>query len=113
MQESPLYVRTYDLLLWLIPQSQKFPREYRFTVSEHIQELLIAFQDNLISAGKKKGEARKKSLQDADIQLEQLRFWIRFARDKELLKLRQYEHVIKMVNEVGRLLGAWLKKLPN
>ena len=110
MQESPLYVRTYDLLMWLIPQVQKFPREYRFTVSEHIQKLLINFQDNLISAGKRKGGRRKEILQEADVQLAQLRFWIRFARDKELLKLRQYEHVIKMVNEVGRLLGAWLKK---
>ncbi len=111
MQESPLYIRTYDLLLWLIPQTQKFPRAYRFTVSEHIQELLIGFQNGLISAGKKKGNERRKYLQDADIQLEQLRFWIRFARDKELQTFRQYEHVIKMVNEIGRLLGAWLKKI--
>ena len=110
MQESPLYVRTYDLLMWLIPQVQKFPREYRFTVSEHIQKLLIGFQDNLIKAGKEKTDVKKNTLQEADIQLAQLRFWIRFSRDKELLKFQQYEHVIKMVNEVGRLLGAWLKK---
>lgn len=111
MQESPLYVRTYDLLLWLIPQVQKFPRAYRFTVSEHIQKLLISFQDHLITAGKMRGATRKTSLEEADIQLEKLRFWIRFARDKQLITLRQYEYVSRMVNEVGRLLGAWLKKL--
>lgn len=111
MQESPLYVRTYDLLMWLIPQVQKFPREYRFTISEHIQQLLIGFQDNLIKAGKEKTDAKRDILQEADIQLAQLRFWIRFSRDKELLKFQQYEHVIKMVNEVGRLLGAWLRKI--
>jgi hypothetical protein len=25
MEESPIFTKTYDLLLWLIPTTQKFP----------------------------------------------------------------------------------------
>jgi len=52
MKESPLYVRTYDFLLWLIPQVVKFPRPHRFGVGERIQRLGLDFQDSLVAAGK-------------------------------------------------------------
>lgn len=110
MQESPLYVRTYDLLLWLIPQVLKFPRAHRFGVGERIQRQALDFQDALTAAGKYSGAERKRCLQQADVQLAQLRTWVRLARDLELISLRQYEHAARLLAEVGRLLGAWLKQ---
>lgn len=110
MNESPLFTRTYDLLLWLIPQVQKFPRVYRFTLAERIQGLAMSFQDNLVAAGKSSGAARGALLKQADIQLEQIRLWMRYARDNDLLTVRQYEHAARLMAEVGRLLGAWLKQ---
>ncbi|OQY90611.1 MAG: hypothetical protein B6D38_02465 [Anaerolineae bacterium UTCFX1] len=111
MNESPLFVRTYDFLLWLIPQAQKFPRAYRFTLSERIQQLALGFQDSLVAAGKSKAELRRNTLHQADIQLEQLRLWLRFSRDQNLITLRQYEHAVRQLKEVGNLLGAWLKQM--
>jgi len=29
MEESPIFTKTYDLLLWLIPDTQKFPKDQR------------------------------------------------------------------------------------
>jgi four helix bundle protein len=110
VNESPLYVRTYDLLLWLLPQVQKFPRTHRFGLAERIQRLGLDFQDSLAAAGKCKGEERRTWLHRADIQLEQLRLWLRLAQDLELITLKQYEHVARLTNEVGRLLGAWIKQ---
>ena len=111
MNESPLFTRTYDLLMWLIPQVQKFPRVQRFTLAEHIQRLALEFQDALIAAGKSDQAARHDLLKQADIQLEQLRHWIRYSRDNNLFTLKQYEHAARSMAEVGRLLGGWLKQL--
>ena len=110
MNESPLFVRTYDLLLWLIPQVQKFPRAHRFGLSERIQRLSLDFQDALVAAGKSKGDERRAWLNRADIQLEQLRAWMRLAQDLHLLSVRQFEHAARLIGEVGRLLGAWIKQ---
>ena len=41
--------------------------------------------------------------------LTKLRFYLRLCRDLELLSLGQYAHVIRMVSEIGRLLGGWQK----
>jgi len=110
MNESPLFVRTYDFLLWFVPQVQKFPRIYRFTLSERVQRLAFDFQDSIVAAGKNQGHGRFEKLRLADIQLEQLRVWIRFARDNQLLTIKQYEHASRGMAEMGRLLGAWLKQ---
>jgi hypothetical protein len=110
VNESPLFVRTHDLVLWLIPHVQKFPRAHRFGLGERVQRLLLDFQDALVAAGKSKAEKRREYLATADIQLEQLRGWIRVSLELNLLTVPQYEHVSRLVSEVGRLLGAWIKQ---
>jgi hypothetical protein len=109
MKESPLYVKTFDFLLWLIPRVQKFPKAHRFVLSERIQRLALDFQDSLVAAGKAQGAARLERLQQADLQLAQLRVWIRLARDLQALSVRRYEHAARLVSEIGRLLGAWIQ----
>jgi hypothetical protein len=110
MNESPLFVRTHDFLLWLLPQVQKFPRAYRFTLSERIQRQGMEFQDSIVWAGKSKGETRRVWLAKADVLLEQLRFWLRFARDLGLFTVGQYEHAARLQVEMGCLLGSWIKQ---
>ena len=111
MNPSPLFSKTYDYLLWLIPQLQKFPRAHRFGIAERIQRIALDFQDNIVAAGKSSGEERKNWLKLADIALEQLRLWMRLAGDLHLISIRQYEHSSRSINEVGRLLGAWIKQV--
>jgi len=110
MDESPLFVRTHDFLLWLLPQTQKFPRTYRFTLAERIQQTAMDFQDFIVSAGKSRDEERSIWLKKADIALEQMRFWLRFSRELGLIRVGQYEHSARMMVEMGRLLGAWIKQ---
>ena len=110
MKESPLFTKTYDLLLWLIPRVQKFPRAHRFGLGERIQRLALDFQDTLVAAGKVKGPQRREHLAQADLQLAQLRVWMRLTRDLEILSIRRYEHAARSLSEVGRLLGAWIKQ---
>ena len=90
--------------MWLIPQVQKFPRVHRFGLGERIQRLVLDFQDTLVAAGKNKGARRAEKLRQADIELEQIRVWIRFGRDNGLLTIDQYEHAARLMAEIGRLL---------
>lgn len=108
MQESPIFSRTYDLLLWLLPQAGKFPRVHRFGLGERVVRQALDFQEVLIRAGLSKQE-RGSLLNEADVQLAILRQNVRLCKDLELLKLNQYEHVAGMLAEIGRLLGGWKK----
>jgi len=35
---------------------------------------------------------------------------IRFSHQRKYLSNKKYEHAIKLLNEIGRLLGGWIKK---
>ena len=111
MRESPIFSRTYDMLLWLLPQATKFPRTYRFTLAERVQRRALDLQETLIAAGLRRGPEQAARLREADTQLAQLRQTIRLCKDLSLLTLKQYEHAAALLAEIGRLLGGWQKTL--
>ena len=107
MAQSPIFSRTYDLLLWLMPRTTKFPREQRFVLAKAVQEAALRFQETLIEAGMTKGRDQQRVLARADVDLTKLRFYLRLCNDLNLIQIGQYRHVSEMVAEIGRLLGGW------
>ena len=110
MKESPIFVRTHDLLLWLIPQTLKFPREQRFVLARRVQDAALDFQECILEAALGPEDSQLERLAEADVLLAKLRFYLRLCTELELWQRRQYEHVARMVTEIGRLLGGWCKK---
>jgi len=110
MKQSPIFARTYDLLVWLIPRTTQFRREQRFVLGKAVQETALRFQESLIEAAMSGSRGRQRALVRADVDLTKLRFYLRLCRDLELITPRQYRHVAEMVTEIGRLLGGWRKK---
>jgi hypothetical protein len=44
------------------------------------------------------------------VELSELRLCLRLSHDLAMLDLRGYEHVSRLLDEVGRLLGGWQRK---
>ena len=111
MQQSPIFTKTYDLLVWLVPATTKFPREQRFVMAKAVQETALRFHERLIEAGLTQDKARRRALAQADVDLTKLRFYLRLCQDLGVITSRQYRHVAEMVTEVGRLLGGWRQSI--
>lgn len=111
MQQSPIFTKTYDMLVWLIPATTKFPREQRFVLGKAVQETALRFQEHLIEAALTRGKAQQRALSKADVDLTKLRFYLRLCQDLKTLTPRQYRHVAERITEVGRLLGGWRQSM--
>jgi len=109
MKESPIFTRTYDLLRWLIPLTVRFPRSHRFVLATRVQDTALRFQERIIEAGRDRQPAP--ILAQADADLAKLRLYLRLCQDLELIKFKQYEQGQRMVNEIGRLIGGWIKSV--
>ena len=48
-------------------------------------------------------------LEDANLTLEVLRFQMRLAKDLQCLKVESYGFAAKAIDEIGRLIGGWLR----
>ena len=106
---TPLFVKTHDFNTWLLGHTQRFPKHLRHTLTHRIETLAYDFEEKIIMANSLRGEERLRALQQADGILMCLRVRIRYAADFKLLSGRQIQYVAECLDELGRLLGAWVK----
>ncbi len=104
-----ILAKTFDLLAWLQPKAERFPKVYRHTVTERLMKSALDFQEALFDAQTQGGTTRQKHLRTADAHLNKLRLYLRLAHYWRWLNHGQYRHVSEMVAEIGRLLGGWIK----
>ena len=109
-KDLTILVQTYDLLTWLLPQCERFPKSQRFVVTQRLSGAALDFQEALFEANARSGARRLAYLEAADAHLNKLRLYLRLARHWEWLSSGQYEHVSRMVAHIGRLLGGWIRQ---
>ena len=105
-----LFTRLFDLLAWLVPRSEGFPRPFRHNVTQRLVDAALDCQDCALAAQASRGAGRQLKLEEADAALARLRLYLRLAHHWHWLNDGQFEHVSRLVAEVGRLLGGWLKQ---
>ena len=106
--ELAVITKTYDLILWSCNHTGRFPRNHRFVLGERIERNMYDLLETLIQA--KYSKQPGTLLQDANLKLEILRFQFRLAKDLKCLQTTSYGFSAQAVDEIGRLIGGWMKK---
>jgi hypothetical protein len=109
-EEMVILTRTFDLLTWLLPHCEKFPKAQRYWVVQRLGDAALDFQEALFHANTQRGEVREAHLRQADAYLTTLRLYLRLAYQWGWLSSGQYEHVSAMIEDIGRLLGGWIRQ---
>ena len=55
--EMPIFTRTYDLLTWLVPVTNHFPRAHRHTVTRRLLDAAFDLRERLEEANLRHGNA--------------------------------------------------------
>ena len=109
-RQSPIFTKTTDFILWLLDHTEKFPKSERFRLARRMEDAAFAFYEALIRAARSKN--KRVALLQADLELEKLRLYVRMAQARKLTGPRQYRYAAEALIEIGRLLGGWLKTVP-
>lgn len=105
--QSPIFSKTYDFILWLLNHTEKFPKSERFRMGKRIEDAAFSFYETLILATRS-GRTRSLLL-SADLELDKLRLFMRLSHARKLTSAEQYAFAAERLVEIGRLLGGWLK----
>jgi len=108
-ENTPLFVKTHDFILWLMQRTQRFPKHWRHSYTHKLEALAFEFQEAILMANQARSEKRLEWLRIADGKLVCLRAILRFAYDLQFLAGTQLEFATRSVDELGKLLGAWIK----
>jgi hypothetical protein len=106
-KESPLFMKTRDFIVWLFGQTAGFPRRYRHTLTERLEDSALSFQRWL---GRCSVLRDGRALAEADFELWQMRQLLRIAHELNVLPARLLEYAFNALAELGRLLGGWRAK---
>ena len=106
MEKESIITKTYDFLLYLIPQLSRFPRDQKFILGDRIQILTMDILDLFIEAFYSPNQQKLKVLADANMKLEKLRYLIRLSHDLKLINVHRYEVFSEKINELGKMLGG-------
>ncbi len=105
-QNTPKAVQDcHDLLAWIIPQLDKFPRLRRYTLGERIEDALLDVLEKLITAAYSR--TKQDSLQSANRRLDIVRHLWRLGHTLKVVSTRSYEHGVRLMLELGRQIGGW------
>ncbi len=106
-EQSPIFAKTSNFLLWLMQHTEKYPKSERFRLAKRIEDSAFDFYEDLIHAVK--SSDKRRFLLAADLELDKVRLYLRLAHARRLANHEQYLFAAQSLTEIGKLLGGWLK----
>jgi len=100
-------LRMETLLTWVAERVAKFPRDHRFTVGDRLIETCLEVMGLLVDASYRRD--KQASLAAASRGLVRARVLARLARSLRCLSESQHLHFVRESDDVGRMLGGWLR----
>ncbi len=109
MEDLKILQKTYDMMLYANICLKQFPKSEKYGLATDIKNAMHTMLRLIVAANKR--YYKKTTLQEIDVELDVIRTFIRLAVDKETkyLSIRKYENWSKMLNEIGKMLGGWIK----
>ena len=95
--QSPIFIKTYDFLLWLIPLTLKFPKSQRFLLAERLSKMGLDFYDLILEAVLVP-EKQAEQLDIADRLLNKIRLYVRLSHDLHCISTGQLEHAARQID---------------
>ena len=86
MKSSPasdmvIFTRTFDLLTWLLPLTNHFPRAHRHTVTARLLNAAFDLREHLDEAQLRRGEERGRSLAEAEEASMKVKLYLRLVHE--------------------------------
>ncbi len=110
-EELPLFVHWERTVGDLLDRTMRFPKAVRFTFSGRIDGLALDVLERLATARYEAPTAKRVTLAEVDALLVRLRVLLRLSAERHYLDRRGFEHVMRAVDEAGRMVGGWRKEV--
>jgi hypothetical protein len=109
--ELPIFVKWMDFLEWVMPVMEKVPRRARASYATRVESLSLDVAQALVVA--RYTRTTTSQLQSINILFEQLRILLRIGQRLNYLSNESYRQGVRSIDEVGRMLGSWMKSISN
>jgi hypothetical protein len=111
--DIPIFHRIYDLYKLLHSYQARIPKSERYTLWQKCENTTLVLLEALIETSHQKGEVRAQSLYTISNKLDLLKVLIRLAKDTRTIDNPQYLEIQAVIQEIGKMIGGWIKSVPH
>lgn len=109
--DIPIFKKTYELYKTLYEYLKIFPRQDRYSLGVKCEDVVLNMLESIILASQSLKSEKLPILQKASAKLNLLRVYIRLAKEIHALDNKKYLILQEDIDEVGRMLGGWLRSI--
>jgi four helix bundle protein len=109
--DVPIFQKSYDLYKQMHEYQKVIPKHDRYTVYTKAEESLLLVISNLFKASTVDKEHKLTLLEQTSTELNLLRVFIRLLKDIKALDNKKYLALQSEIDEIGRMLGGWIRSV--
>jgi hypothetical protein len=107
--DIPIFHKLYSLYKILNSYYGTIPKMQRYTLWQRCDNVSLALLEQVIRTSHLEGEKRTQALHEISNNIDLLKVLIRLAKETRTITPNQYLEVQALLQEVGKMIGGWLK----
>ena len=109
--DIPIFKKSYDLYRQLHELRIKVSKQDRHTLWQKLENSTLEVIEGILRASSMTKDEKLPVLQEVSHNLNVTRIFIRLAKDTKVIDIAKYEHFQSQDDEIGRMLGGWIKQV--
>lgn len=109
--DIPIFKKLYELYKLLYSYRANVPKADRYGLWQRAENNCLELLELVLAASGSAKAAKLPRLRAASVKLNSLRIFIRLAKETRAIDLRKYAALQALVDEIGRMLGGWLRSV--
>ena len=111
MQEFdiPIFKKAYDLYKRFHQFRSSISKQDRYTIFLKCENVILEVIEGILEASQLSKDKKLPILEKVSLKLNFLRVFIRLMKDVKSINLKNYASMEESVDEIGRMLGGWIK----
>jgi four helix bundle protein len=109
--DIPIFKRSYEMYKLLHQLRIKVAKQDRHTLWQKLENSTLDVLEGILRACAMGKNEKLPLLNEVSHSLNVTRVFIRLAKDTEVIDFKKYEDFSNRVDEIGRMLGGWIKQV--
>jgi len=107
--DIPIFKKTYDLYKIFYSYRKFVVKHDRYTIWQRCENIILDILEGILLASQTYKAEKLPILEKTSLKLNFLRVFLRLMKEVKTIDNKKYTVLEELVDEVGRMLGGWIK----
>ena len=109
--DIPIFKKTYDLYKLFYSYRNVMSKQDRYTIWQRCDGMMLEILDGIMAASQMSKVEKLPTLEKASMKLNFLRVFIRLMHETRGIDGKKYLALQEPIDEIGRMLGGWIRSV--